>query len=109
MFDSTEFCRISGIQQKALADWIEAEWIRPRQTQNGWRFSMIDLARAQLILDLRGPMGVNEEGLTVILHLVDQIHGLRRALHGAASSMVPDVSTAGFRPSRPAKSRGAAL
>lgn len=91
MFDSTEFYRISGIQQKALADWIEAEWIRPRQTRTGWRFSMIDVARAQLILDLRGPMGVNEEGLAVILHLVDQIHGLRRALEGAASTVVEDV------------------
>ena len=91
MFDATEFCRISGIEPTALADWIEADWIRPVQTRNGWRFSTIDLMRAQLILDLRGHMGVNDEGIAIVLHLVDQIHGLRRALRGAASTMVEDV------------------
>ncbi|UGY08558.1 chaperone modulator CbpM [Phyllobacterium pellucidum] len=88
MFDSIEFCRISGIQQKALAQWIEDDWIRPVQKQGGWRFSTIDLMRAQLILDLRSHMGVNDEGIAIVLHLVDQIHGLRRALRGAASTMV---------------------
>jgi chaperone modulatory protein CbpM len=91
MLDSTEFCRISGIQPKALADWIEEDWIRPVQKQDGWRFSTIDLMRAQLILDLRGHMGVNDEGVAIVLHLVDQIHGLRRALRGAASTMVEDA------------------
>ncbi|RUM23881.1 hypothetical protein EFQ99_17985 [Rhizobium vallis] len=92
MFDATEFCRISGIQQEALADWIEAEWLRPRQTHNGWRFSMIDLMRVQLVLDLQGQMGVNDEGVAVILHLLDQIHGLRRALRGTTSATMRRVS-----------------
>jgi chaperone modulatory protein CbpM len=84
MFDATEFCRMAGIQPTALDAWAEAGWIRPRQTRNGRRFSTIDLVRADLILDLRGQMGVNEDD--VVLHLVDQIHGLRRALRGAAST-----------------------
>jgi len=40
----------------------------------------MDLARANLIHDLRDKMGVNDEGLGVILHLLDQLHALRRAL-----------------------------
>ena len=43
--------------------------------------------RAQFILDLSGPMGVNDEGVDVILGLLDQIHGLRRALLGVTSTM----------------------
>lgn len=85
MFDTTEFCRMSGIQKEALADWIEADWLRPKQTRNGWRFSTIDLTRVTLVLDLRDRMGVNDEGVTVVLHLLDQIHGLRRALRGTTS------------------------
>ncbi len=54
-----------------------------RETSEGWRLSNIDLARARLILDLHGPMGVNDEGIAVVLHLLDQVHGLRRALRGA--------------------------
>jgi chaperone modulatory protein CbpM len=86
MLDAAEFCRTAGINATLLEAWVEAGWMRPRRSRNGWRFSAIELARAQLIFDLRGPMGVNEEGAAVILHLVDQIHGLRRALRGAAST-----------------------
>jgi chaperone modulatory protein CbpM len=32
-------------------------------------------------------MGVNDEGLDVILHLIDQMHGLRRALAEALATM----------------------
>jgi hypothetical protein len=32
-------------------------------------------------------MGVNDEGVDVILGLLDQIHGLRRALLGVTSTM----------------------
>ena len=31
-------------------------------------------------------MGVNDEGLDVVLHLVDQMHALRRALSAALES-----------------------
>ncbi|RFB88680.1 hypothetical protein B5K11_24725 [Rhizobium leguminosarum bv. trifolii] len=97
MFDVTEFCRISGIQQEALPDWIESEWLRPRQTRDGWRFSMIDLTRVNLVLDLQGQMGVNDEGVTLILHLLDQIHGLRRALRGTTSATVRRASGSSLR------------
>ena len=47
----------------------------------------MDLARARLIHDLKHNMGVNDEGLDVILHLIDQMHGLRKALAEALASM----------------------
>jgi chaperone modulatory protein CbpM len=40
----------------------------------------MDLARAQLIRDLRDDIGVNNEGIGVILNLVDQLHGIRSVL-----------------------------
>jgi chaperone modulatory protein CbpM len=40
----------------------------------------MDVARARLIDDLKSGFGVNDEGVDVILHLVDQLHGMRRAL-----------------------------
>jgi chaperone modulatory protein CbpM len=43
-------------------------------------FTEGDVARAQLILDLKREMGVNDEGIGIILSLVDQMHGLRRVL-----------------------------
>lgn len=106
MLDATEFCQMTEIRPATLEAWIEAGWLRPRYVQQDWRFSMIDLARARLILDLRGPMGVNDEGIGVILDLVDQIHGLRRALRAATSTkVVRDVSIAPARTSGSTKSR----
>jgi hypothetical protein len=43
------------------------------------RLSDLDLARMQLIDALRRDMGVDDDGITNILHLVDQVHRLRRA------------------------------
>lgn len=86
MVDTSKFCHMAGIERIVLEAWINAGWLSPRQGRQGWQFSGVDLVRARLILDLGGPMGVNEEGISVILHLVDQVHGLRRALRGATAS-----------------------
>lgn len=83
MTDTTEFSRLAGVEQVVLQAWIDAGWLSPRQGRQDWQFSDLDLVRVRLILDLGGPLGVNEEGISVILHLVDQIHGLRRALRSA--------------------------
>ena len=58
----------------------------------------MDLARAGLIHDLKHNMGVNDEGLDVILHLIDQMHGLRRALAEALASMRERGTSAPGRP-----------
>lgn len=85
MVDTTKFCRMAGVERVVLEAWIDAGWLSPRQGGQGRQFSGIDLVRARFILDLGGPMGVNDEGIAVILHLIDQIHGLRRALRGATT------------------------
>jgi chaperone modulatory protein CbpM len=75
-----EFLTSAGLQVQTLELWVEQQWLVPEQTSTGENFSDIDLARAHLIQDLKTDFGVNDEGVDVILHLVDQLHGLRRAL-----------------------------
>ena len=55
-------------------------------------FSDTDVARAHLIRDLKGDLGVNDEGVDVILHLVDQLHGLRRAFEQLQDDLQPPPS-----------------
>jgi chaperone modulatory protein CbpM len=74
------FLTSSGVEAQMLEFWIEQQWLIPTQTDAELSFSDIDVARAHLIRDLKGDFGVNDEGVDVILHLVDQLHGLRRAL-----------------------------
>jgi chaperone modulatory protein CbpM len=75
-----EFLTHAGIQPQTLEFWLEQRWLIPDQTSAEMNFSDMDIARARLIQDLRTDFGVNDEGIDVILHLVDQLHGLRRAL-----------------------------
>jgi chaperone modulatory protein CbpM len=63
-----------------LEGWIEAGWVTPRQHPVGRDFSELDLARVQLICDLKDELGINDEAVPVILDLLDQIYGMRRAL-----------------------------
>lgn len=75
-----EFLTHSGLQVQTLDVWLEQRWLIPEETSVGIQFSDIDVARARLIHDLKNDMGANDEGIDVILHLMDQLHGLRHAL-----------------------------
>jgi chaperone modulatory protein CbpM len=75
-----EFLTSLGVGAQTLEFWIEQQWLIPAQTDAETSFSDADVARARLIRDLKGDFGVNDEGVDVILHLVDQLHGLRYAL-----------------------------
>jgi chaperone modulatory protein CbpM len=75
-----EFLSNADLQVEMLDFWLEQHWLIPEETAHGATFSDMDLARAHFIRDLRADLGVNDEGIDVVLHLVDQLHGLRRAL-----------------------------
>src|SRR5437667_12812988 len=87
MISSQEFLIRTRVEYHVLETWIEAGWLAPPQTEPELMFSDVDLARAQLIRDLREDFGVNDEGVSVILHLVDQMHGLRRSMLGLLDEM----------------------
>jgi chaperone modulatory protein CbpM len=84
--ETREFLWAAHLEAEALEAWIEAGWLLPRDTGEGRRFSEVDLARVRLIRDLR-ELGANDDAVPVILHLIDQLHGLRRALRGVLSDM----------------------
>ena len=80
MITEREFLERTQLDRATLSIWIEEEWLIPDRTAHQLAFTDMDLARANLIHDLKDKMGVNAEGLGVILHLLDQMHALRRAL-----------------------------
>ena len=87
-----EFLYRIQLDQETLDAWIEEEWLRPGGTTE-LEFSEADLARAKLILDLIHDMGVNNEGVGIILDLLDQVHSLRKAMadtRGHERSSLPD-------------------
>jgi chaperone modulatory protein CbpM len=66
--------------EEMLRSWAAAGWISIEESEIGGPLSEADEARCNLICDLKHDIGVNDDGIDVILNLLDQIHGLRRAL-----------------------------
>jgi chaperone modulatory protein CbpM len=81
------------VEVDMLHAWAQAGWLTPQQESRTPHFSEIDIARVQLIRDLKQDLGVNDEGIPIILDLVDQLHGLRRALGGLLATIAaqPEV------------------
>lgn len=80
MLEFNEFVLRVRLSQEIIEAWIAEGWLRPRRTEQGPAFSEMDVSRVQLIQDLRNDLGVNEEGVAIILDLIDQMHGLRKTL-----------------------------
>ena len=74
-----QFLATSGVQLHRLKFWLEERWLIPEPTDTGTGFTDREVARARLIQDLEADFGVNDEGIGIILHLIDQLHGMRRA------------------------------
>ena len=69
MITEREFLERARLDRRTLTVWIEEEWLIPGSTADELAFTDMDLARANLIHDLKDKMGVNHEGLGVVLHL----------------------------------------
>jgi chaperone modulatory protein CbpM len=72
-----QVAEVTGLGETEIISWVEREWISPAEKEV---FDDEDISRIRLILDLQTHMGVNEEGISVILHLIDQIYYLRSNL-----------------------------
>ncbi|MBS0481043.1 MAG: hypothetical protein JSR96_02630 [Proteobacteria bacterium] len=78
-----------GIGRDTFDLWVARQWLVVESGNDGTVvLSGRMQARAGLIRDLQGDLGVNDEGIDVALHLIDQIHALRRAL-GALENRNP--------------------
>jgi chaperone modulatory protein CbpM len=88
--ETQEFIDRSQLDTSTLHTWIEAEWLVPVTSRKPFQFSEADLARARLIQDLKVDFGVNDEGIAIVLHLLDQLHGLRCLLRDIHAMDITD-------------------
>lgn len=66
----SEYC---GLSTTTIVHFIEEEWVTPIDSERQM-LDEEDVSRILLIQDLREKFGVNEEGIPLILHLIDQIN-----------------------------------
>lgn len=72
----SEASEICGLSEEKVQHFIEEEWIVPLDREK-MLLDDEDIQRLNLISDLIDVLGVNEEAVPVILHLIDQIHIIR--------------------------------
>lgn len=84
-----DFLFRAEVDEQTLDVWLAEQWLVPHQAEPEPEFSEVDLARARLIVELKSDLGVNDEGIGVILNLLDQVHGLRTAINGMLQSPRP--------------------
>ena len=88
--ETQEFIGRSHLETRTLCAWVEAEWLVPVVSKKTFQFSEADLARARLIQDLKVDFGVNDEGIAIVLHLLDQLYGLRCLVRDIHAMETPD-------------------
>jgi chaperone modulatory protein CbpM len=71
---------VGGLNEAELRHWIAERWVRPESGAEGYIFAEVDVARVQLIHELRYELAIDEEAMPVVLQLLDQVYTLRRRL-----------------------------
>ena len=75
-----EVSYICGISEDIIIHFIHEEWIYPNDEQL-LVLDEEDIARINLINELKKDFGVNDEAIPIILHLIDQLNVLRKKLN----------------------------
>ena len=88
MITQTELVEtIKPLQGEVLVHWIELGWVLPHRENESFHFDPADVARVRLICELHYELQIEEESLSVVLSLMDQLYATRRALSGLMSAV----------------------
>jgi chaperone modulatory protein CbpM len=72
--------RFGGLDRRDLVRWVENRWVLPERRGQTWIFHEVDVARVELIVEIRREFAIDEEALPLVLGLLDQVYDLRRQL-----------------------------
>jgi chaperone modulatory protein CbpM len=65
-----------NLDEKKVIYFIERNWITPVELSSKF-FDEQDLRRLKFILELQNDFEVNDEGVDLILHLIDQLNSIQ--------------------------------
>jgi chaperone modulatory protein CbpM len=89
--------RLRGLERGELSRWVENRWVLPEPHGGSWVFHEVDVARVELIFDIRRDFAIDDEATSLVLGLLDQVYGLRRQMRrlcDAVASQPADVQDA---------------
>jgi len=86
--------RFKELDRREIGRWIENGWILPERHDKTWIFHEVDVARIELIFEIRHEFAIDEEAMPLVLGLLDQVYELRRQLRrvcDAVAAQPPEV------------------
>src|SRR5262249_58429699 len=89
--------RYTGLQRRELVAWVENRWVLPERRDKTWIFRDVDVARVELILEIRKEFAIEDDTLSLVLGLLDQVYDLRRQLGrlcDAVAAQPPEIRAA---------------
>jgi len=101
--------RLRGLERRELVRWVENRWVLPERRAESWVFHEVDVARVELIIDIRRDFAIDDEAMELVLGLLDQVYDLRRQMRrlcDAVATQPPEVQEA-IRRALPRKSNEA--
>ena len=72
----TEVSEIWGFEHSYVVHCIRSHWVVPAEPSE-IQLDEEDIARLKLIQELQQDLGVNDESMPIILHLLDQLNFIR--------------------------------
>ena len=95
--------RVRGLDRRELVEWIENRWVRAELHGDTWLFHEVDVARVELIREIRHDFAIDDEAVPLVLGLLDQVYGLRHQLRRLCDALAaqPDDVQAAIRRTLP--------
>jgi chaperone modulatory protein CbpM len=84
--------RVRGLDRRELAHWVENRWVLPEQRDDTWLFRPVDVARVELLQEIRHEFAIDDEAVPMVLGLLDQVYGLRRQLRRLCDALASQPS-----------------
>ena len=89
--------RYKGLDRRELVRWVENRWVLPERQDRTWIFQEVDVARVELILEIRSEFAIEDDAVSLVLVLLDQVYDLRRQLGrlcDAVAAQPPEIQAA---------------
>lgn len=71
---------VARLTSNRLTEYLAAEIVIPEQSEQGLVYHSIDVARLELACELHDQYDMEADALSMMISLIDQMHGLRAEL-----------------------------
>jgi len=78
---------VGRLEVEALRRWIDLGWVLPQQDGDSLGFDKSDVVRVRLICELHYELRIEEDSMSVVLSLMDQLYAVRRSLRTLLSAV----------------------